>query len=124
MHFVPGTVLWTELMTPDPAAATDFYARTAGWRFEQVDMGMGPYHVAHAGETMVAGIMGMPEGMEDVAPYWLSYIGVEDVDTVSQTAQNAGATVIQPPFDVPGVGRMVILSDPLGAQIAYMTPSP
>jgi hypothetical protein len=61
--------------------------------------------------------------MEAAAPYWLSYIGVEDVDAVTLKAQAAGATVLQPPFDVPGVGRMVILADPLGAQIAYMTPS-
>jgi predicted enzyme related to lactoylglutathione lyase len=59
MHITPGTVLWTELMTPDPTAAAAFYTCTAGWSFDQVDMGMGPYYVARTGETMVAGITGM-----------------------------------------------------------------
>ena len=123
MEFTPGHVIWTELMTQDPKAAAAYYAKTAGWKIEEVDIGMGPYHVAHAGEAPVAGIMGMPEGMEDVPPYWLSYIGVTDVDAVAAEAVEMGATLIQAPFDVPGVGRMVILNDPLGAQIAYMTPS-
>ena len=123
MTFIPGTILWTELMTSDPHAAAAYYNRTAGWTVEEVDMGTGPYHVARIGDTMVAGIMGMPEGMEDVEPYWLSYIGVQDVDATAAEAEAAGATIIQPPFEVQVVGRMTILKDPFGAQIAYMTPS-
>lgn len=123
MEFQPGTVLWTELMTSDIASAKDFYTKTAGWTFREVDMGVGPYHVGSVGEEMVAGIMGMPEGMEAATPFWISYIGVRDVDKATRDAQVAGAYILQAPFDVPGVGRMVVLQDPQGAQIAFMTPS-
>jgi uncharacterized protein len=34
----------------------------------------------------------------------------------------AGAKVMQPAFDIPGVGRIVILAEPGGATIGWMTP--
>jgi predicted enzyme related to lactoylglutathione lyase len=38
-------------------------------------------------------------------------------------AVQAGAKVMQPAFDIPGVGRIVILSEPGGAVIGWMTPA-
>ena len=42
---------------------------------------------------------------------WMPYIAVDNVDT--RTAK-AGAKVMKPAFDVPGVGRIVILMEPGG----------
>ena len=41
----------------------------------------------------------------------------------SAQATKAGATVMKPAFDVPGVGRIVILLEPGGAGIGWMTPA-
>jgi predicted enzyme related to lactoylglutathione lyase len=38
-------------------------------------------------------------------------------------AQAAGATLMRPIFDVPGVGRIAILKEPGGAGIGWMTPA-
>jgi uncharacterized protein len=54
---------------------------------------------------------------------WMPYIAVDDVDARVKKATKAGAKVMKPAFDVPGVGRIVILKEPGGAGIGWMTPA-
>jgi uncharacterized protein len=120
-----GTFYWNELMTRDVAKAKKFYTDTLGWSFDGMPMpGGGTYWVAKMSEEPVAGIFdissadyaGVPEG-------WMPYIAVDDVDARAKKAVAAGATVMKPAFDVPGVGRIVILREPGGAGIGWMTPA-
>ena len=37
--------------------------------------------------------------------------------------QAAGGAVLRAPFDVPGVGRICIITDPGGARLGLMTPA-
>ena len=53
----------------------------------------------------------------------MSYLAVDDVDARVKKAQAAGATLMRPIFDVPGVGRIAILKEPGGAGIGWMTPA-
>lgn len=39
-------------------------------------------------------------------------------------ATAAGAKLMRPIFDVPGVGRTAILKDPTGAGMGWITPAP
>jgi predicted enzyme related to lactoylglutathione lyase len=120
-----GKFYWNELMARDVAGAKKFYSETLGWSFDAMPMpGGGTYWVANIGEEPVGGIFdisgpefnGMPEG-------WMPYIAVDDVDARTKTAVKAGATIVKPAFDVPGVGRIVILREPGGAGIGWMTPA-
>ena len=72
----------------------------------------------------VAGIFDI-NGAEykDVPEAWMAYIAVDDVDARVKKATKAGAKVMKPAFDVPGVGRIVILTEPGGAGIGWMTPA-
>jgi hypothetical protein len=83
----------------------------------------GTYTVAKQGEEMVAGIFDITghEGTEGVPPHWFMYIEVEDVDRAAQTTAEAGGKVQRPPFDVPGVGRIAVVSDASGAMVGLMT---
>ena len=54
---------------------------------------------------------------------WMPYIAVDDVDARVKKAIAAGAKVMKPAFDVPNVGRIVILQEPGGAGIGWMTPA-
>jgi predicted enzyme related to lactoylglutathione lyase len=115
-----GHFHWNELATRDIERAKKFYADTLGWTFESMPMGEGAaYVIASADGEPVAGITetdsGTPEG-------WMSYIAVDDVDARVKKATQAGAKVVQPAFDIPGVGRIVILTEPGGAPIGWMTP--
>ena len=76
----------------------------------------GTYWVAKMGDKAVGGLFpltgpqfdGVPEG-------WMSYLAVDDVDARVKKAQATGAKLMRPIFDVPGVGRIAILTEPGGA---------
>lgn len=124
-----GRFHWNELMTRDVGKAKAFYAATLGWRFEEMPMGEGakPYMLAFSGQSTVpvGGIFdisgpeygGAPDG-------WMPYIAVDDVDLRVAKAMAAGARLMKPPFDVPGVGRIAVLCEPGGAAVGWMTPAP
>lgn len=118
-----GTFHWNELMTRDVGAAKHFYGGTLGWTFQQMDTPDGPYWVAMVGDRAVAGLfqMAAPE-FEGTPANWMPYIAVDDVDASIAAAQAAGAEILRPCFDVPGVGRIAILKDPTGAVLGWMTP--
>lgn len=117
-----GKVWWSELMTDDPDAAKDWYARNMGWTFTSMDMegGSGPYNVAHVDGAPIAGIMPRPASMpKEVPAHWLTYIAVSDVDATA----SAAPSVVAEPFDVPGVGRIAVIVDAGGATVGVMTPA-
>jgi hypothetical protein len=53
-------------------------------------------------------------------PVWLTYFGVDDVDTTVAEITAAGGAVHMPAMDVPGVGRMALATDPHGAAFYVM----
>jgi predicted enzyme related to lactoylglutathione lyase len=121
-----GVFCWNELMTRDVERVKRFYAETIGWSFEPNAMPDGrTYWVASLAGRPVAGLFpidapgfaGVPEG-------WMSYLAVDDVDARVAKAVKAGAQLMKPIFDVPGVGRIAILMQPGGAGIGWMTPIP
>jgi uncharacterized protein len=120
-----GHFHWNELMTRDIERAKKFYADTLGWTYEAMQSPDGStYWVASAEGQPVAGIfyLNSPE-YDGVPESWMAYIAVDDIDTRLRKAAQAGAKVMKEPFDVPGVGRIAILSDPGGAGIGWMTPA-
>ena len=120
-----GVFYWNERITRRPKEACDFYARTLGWRFEEMPMPDGVYRVAKLGDRPVAGVLEMKgEQFEGVPEQWLAYIAVDDVDKRLADARQAGAKVLREPFDVEGVGRIAILKDPGGAPLGWITPRP
>jgi predicted enzyme related to lactoylglutathione lyase len=120
-----GTFYWNELLARDVAAAKKFYADTIGWTFDAMPMDGGvTYWIAKMDDEPVAGIFDISgPGYEDVDEGWMPYIAVDDVDQRLKKAVKAGATVMKPPFDVPGVGRIAMLLEPGGAGVGWMTPA-
>ena len=124
MSDIQGSVHWTELMTRDVAGACEFYGKVCGWSFESVPMPGFDYVLGSAGGKPVVGIMDMTKSGSDAdtPPFWMTYIGVDDVDAAAKAASAGGGTVESGPFDVPNVGRIAILRDPSGALVGLMTP--
>jgi predicted enzyme related to lactoylglutathione lyase len=120
-----GRFHWNELMTRDVERAKRFYRDCIGWSFDAMAMPDGrTYWCAMLEGQPVAGVFpldapafdGVPEG-------WMSYLAVDDVDRRVDMAVWAGARLMRPIFDVPGVGRIAILTEPGGAGIGWMTPA-
>jgi predicted enzyme related to lactoylglutathione lyase len=121
-----GKFCWNELMTRDVERAKSFYAKTIGWSFEPMPMADNrTYWCAKLGDKYVGGIFPLdgPE-YQGVPESWMSYLAVDDVDARMKKALQAGATLIKPIFDIPGVGRIAILKEPGGAGVGWMTPKP
>ena len=126
MTTMHGKFHWNELMTRDVGRAKKFYADTLGWSFKGMPMpgGTGTYWVAEAGGEPAAGIFDIssPE-FGPVPESWMAYIAVDDVDARVKKATAAGARLMKPIFDIPGVGRIAILLEPGGAGIGWITPA-
>jgi hypothetical protein len=120
-----GRFHWNELLARDVDAAKKFYADTIGWTYDGMPMPDGQtYWVAKMGDQPVAGIFDISgPGYQGVPDGWMPYLGVDDVEARAKKAVAAGARIVKPAFDVPGVGRIVILMEPGGAGVGWITPA-
>ncbi len=121
--FTNGSFYWNELMTLDAEAAKRFYGETLGWTFEAMDQGEGAtYWVAKVGDESVAGIYEIGADDQETGEGWFAYIAVEDLSTALARATGEGGKVEREPWDVPGVGRIAIVSDNAGNEMGWMKP--
>jgi uncharacterized protein len=109
---------WVDLATTDAEAARAFYSKLFAWSVEvSDDPQYGGYATAKLDNQSVAGIGPKQEG--DRSPTaWSLYIGTDDIDGLAKQVQDAGGSVIAPPFDVGDQGRMAVFTDPSGAFIS------
>jgi hypothetical protein len=108
---------WVDLATPDSRASGEFYSKVLGWDVEvSDDPQYGGYATARVGDQSVAG-MG-PKQSDQQPTVWSLYIGTVDVEALARKVTDAGGTVVAPPLDVPGQGRMAVFQDPAGAFIS------
>ena len=107
--------IWPEVSTTDAAKSLAFYGALLGWTDNPVMEGS--YHIFQTGGKDVGGLYQlMPEQIaRGVKPHWLNYVAVESSDASAAKAKSLGGTVLNEPFDVPGVGRMAVIQDPTGA---------
>lgn len=121
----PGAVSWTELTTPDPAAAQAFYGALFGWKFDAMPMPEGTYHVIKVGDAdAIGGILATPPQAKGMPPTWGSYVTVADCDATAAQCKALGGKVCLEPMDIPGVGRFAMLQDPQGATLFVIAYSP
>jgi predicted enzyme related to lactoylglutathione lyase len=115
-RYPPGVPCWVDTGQPDPDAAVEFYRGVFGWEFEDRMPPGSPakYFVAQLRGKEVAAVGSIPEVMPQTAA-WNTYIWVESADGAADEAKDAGGSVVIEPFDVPGAGRMAVVTDPAGA---------
>jgi uncharacterized protein len=121
----PGTFIWHELLANDPEREGKFHCEIFGWRVEKAPVGDGNYYLFKRLDTGkdAGGMMPRPQG--DGGPSsWLPYVHVEDVDATAARTTELGGKVWVQPRDIQGVGRFTVTSDPDGAFIAFLRPSP
>jgi predicted enzyme related to lactoylglutathione lyase len=122
-----GSFIWYELITPDPDAAKAFYDAVVGWDIEPQPAGPLDYRMIRRGDGGNAG--GVMRLSEDMArnggrPVWLGYVSSQDVDATVAAVTSDGGQVHMPATDMPGVGRIAMITDPAGAPFYVMRPTP
>jgi hypothetical protein len=121
----PGTFCWWELATPDVEAAYRFYQTVFGW--EKTDLPLGEdhfYRMVSLGGAHVGAMYQLDKSQLErkVPAAWLCYVAVENADETARRITGAGGTILQPPFDVMGSGRMAVFADSEGAKAAIWEP--
>jgi len=120
-----STFVWHELYVPDVDAAVKFYTKNLGFGTESMPMGEGfNYTMLTKNGKGVCGVMSTSGGPAEGAPtHWATYLAVDDVDSRLEKCTAAGSKIVVPAMDVPGVGRMALISDPQGAHIWLYKPA-
>ena len=73
------------------------------------------YTIFKQGETMIAGSMAQPKQMAGAPSVWGVYFSVADADKAAEKVTALGGKVLNPPMDIPNIGRFAVVADPQGA---------
>ena len=107
-----------ELHPKDLGKAKKFYSELFGWKLEDTPMpgGGGSYTMIGVGDGTGGGMMS--DSDPKAPPYWLAYVGVDDIKASTEKAKKLGATVVQDVMQVGDFGWMSVIRDPTGAHLA------
>lgn len=110
---------WNELAARDPVAALEFYTTQFGWAAgDTMPMGdLGVYQFINHHDVMLGAIM---PAASDKPGRWRFYFRVADVDAAKRAVEEKGGTVVHGPQEVPGGDRVLIGTDPQGAEFAIV----
>ncbi|CCK26089.1 hydroxylase [Streptomyces davaonensis JCM 4913] len=120
-RFVQGAPNWVDVGTSDIEGATSFYRALFGWEFRSAGPDSGGYGFFQLDGRTVAG--GMQTTPEQGPPAWTVYFQSRDADATAKAVEQAGGSVLMPPDDVMGQGRMAILADHAGVSFGVWQPA-
>ena len=112
-----------DLSTSDPAAARAFYGAVFDWKFQEFPQMQWTGIVV--GDGVGGGISASPDPAQPTS--WTAYVAVDDVPATIARAEAAGAKIVVPHMEVPGMGWLGVFVDPQGATIGVwqsMSPPP
>ena len=120
-----GQFSWVDLMTPDAAAAKEFYGTLFGWSHVDFPTDQGGIYTQFKSQDLaVAGLGEMSEEMKagGMPAFWNSYVTVDDADATAAKAEELGGKITMPVMQVMTAGRMAFLTDAEGAHFAIWQP--
>jgi len=106
-------VVHLELHTGDLPGARALCSELFGWPQQRIETAYGSYLALDLGSTIGGGIVQCPTPR----PLWLPYIAVDDINAVTDRAQQLGARVILSPREGPAGWRSVVAT-PVAGEIA------
>ena len=119
-----GPFVRHHLVTTDQAKSGAFYSELLGWTRREVDAGpFGTYTIFQRDSDDVAGMMNPTiDYTRSRQSSWYAYVTVDNVGAYANRTVQLGGTIIEPPHDVPGFGRVCLIADPMGAPLTLVTP--
>lgn len=115
-RYVPGSVCWLDLGSPDISATAAYYQGLFGWSHKAT----GDYGAFQVDGKTVAGLGPLTE--EGARPAWMLYFQTPDADATLKAVEQAGGTSRTPVIDAGDTGRFAQLTDPDGAEFAIWQP--
>jgi uncharacterized protein len=122
----PGSFIWYELMTTGADGAKAFYDSVVGWNIGEASPEFQGYRmIGRSDGKFAGGVLPLTDEMQQhgARPMWLGYINVDDVDEAAASIEAAGGKTLMK-HDIPGIGRIAMVTDPQGAPFYIMKPIP
>jgi predicted enzyme related to lactoylglutathione lyase len=118
----PSRVVWTELISNDPASAARFYGTVLGYEPRAIERRGGQYTLLTRAGVERAGILKNPA--EQASPAWLTYFGVADPAAAAARVGALGGKVLLAPSPQLREGTMAVVTDPSGALLVLQKVNP
>jgi predicted enzyme related to lactoylglutathione lyase len=115
-------VVWTELLSNDPASAARFYQTVVGYEPRTIERRGGQYTLLTRAGTERAGVLKNPA--EQASPAWLTYFGVADPAAAAGRVGALGGKVLLAPSPQLRDGTMAVVTDPSGALLVLQKVNP
>jgi len=116
---LPGKFVWFGLITHDPATAQVFYRDLLGWRFESVPGDKKAWVIRAGGRPVGAMVEVKPAHAGERIAQWISFLSVPDIEAAAELCRERGR-LYRGPVTVPGLGRVAVAADPLGAPVGLI----
>ena len=115
-------VVWTELLSNDPASAARFYQTVVGYEPRTIERRGGQYTLLTRAGAERAGILKNPA--EQASPGWGTYFGVADPQAAAARVGALGGKVLLAPSSQLREGTMAVVTDPSGALLVLQKVNP
>ena len=114
-----GQFCWVDLAASDAARAKAFYGDVFGWTSREQTANGGVFsRFQHAGRDVGSLYQLSRKHLDGGVPsHWTPYIRVDDAEASVCHAVSCGGAVIVRPFVVPGVARIALIADAVGAHV-------
>lgn len=119
----PGKLVWADLFTSNPDAATKFYSGLLGWTSATLDQKGKPYTIFSNAGHPVAGLAPHSPGKGDHPSRWIGYLSVADIDKTLAAATKDGAVVHAQARNFPKRGFQAIIGDVEGVPVGLLQSS-
>jgi predicted enzyme related to lactoylglutathione lyase len=106
--------MWNELMVSAPDSMAVFYEEVFNYTLQENPADDKHYYmVLRSGDQEMAGISRLAN--KNNAPMWVSFIRVEELNTVIDQAQRIGGRILYRPAENSEISSAAIIADPTGA---------
>jgi predicted enzyme related to lactoylglutathione lyase len=116
-----GEFCWTNMLTPEPARAREFFGQLLGWTYFEIP-GLG--HGVRVGGHDVGAIFDLdgPNTPPETKPHIGGLLKVANADATCEKVLSLGGKA-RPAFDIMDQGRMAVCTDPNGAKFDVWEPN-
>lgn len=107
-----------DYLSPDVDAAVAFYTSLFGWTTRRIDA----FTQLLANNEAIGGIVPTPDGAPP-SGHWFPHLATADVAATSARVTSLGGKVVRPAQDNGELGKLAIITDPIGASFALWQPA-
>lgn len=118
--FANGAFCWETLNTTDKAGSVAFYTKV-------VPMHSGDFYgnaTLATGDQPQDAICDVSDAPPGVPSHWMSHVVVANLAESRERAASLGATILMAEIDIPNVGKMCVIADPVGATLSLYEAAP